>query len=252
MSTNIEWSIPQQYASDPQWDKINIYGSQSTTDIFTLLSTELSGITNCPPAFVTSYTDNSVQNPWPYYGVKLFNSTSNTLSHFIIATKEPTYTELVLITQLRAMMGPILSTDPTTSMQFTDGELLSGIYLGLCAFNIYPPVTDFTLDTIPHCYLVVVLYLAQLYTFINRYLGMALNDFTYSDNGLSLNIDRGARVNTAIQNVQKVISDMLAITKLEFAFQGDSVGTLQLPIGIGGVISRGVSNLLDVFNSFGR
>jgi hypothetical protein len=250
-STTVEWVIPTEYASDSQWDTIQVYGS-SDAMTFTLLASIPSGIANTPPAFVTTYNDTSIQNPWTYYGIKLFNSVGGNSSHWIIAFASPSYIEMQLVTQLRDMLGTTLSTDPTTGIEFTDNQLLAGIQLGLNAFNIYPPVTCFTLDNFPQEYVVILLYLAQLFTLINKYLGMALNDFSYNDNGLSLNIDRGARINTAVSQVQTLINNLLAITKLEFAFMGESVGTLQLPVGIGGVISRGVSNLLDVFNSFGR
>ena len=46
--------------------------------------------------------------------------------------------------------------------------------------------------------------------------------------------------------------DMLKLAKMDFMYGGASVGTIQLPIGIGGNIQRGILNVLDIFTSVGR
>lgn len=254
MGTLIQWAIPLPVQGSSNYNQTLVYRSSVETDPFVLIDTVASGITNCPPALITSYVDNSAYNGRnQFYGVRFFDSVNNIQSQFITAYPEMTPKETRLVTTLRSMIGQTLATDPNSQIPLTDQDLLAGINLALGAFNMYPPVTCFTIDTFPCCgYETMLLYMAQLFTFLNKYLGIAINDYSYSDNGLSLNIDRGARVNAAIQNAQKLVDQFLAIVKLEFAFQGESVGTMQLPVGIGGVLSRGVSNILDVFNSMGR
>jgi len=253
LSTLITWPIPAMVAGQPQYDQIHIYRADAEPGPYTLIGTIQSGVANCPPAFVTSFADTTSGNGGDkFYNVRFFDSTASQETTLIPAAPEMSPVQTRLVYQLRSMLGSVMTVNPMTGQPLTDQELLMGINMGICAFNIYPPVTDFTADNFPHCYQVMLLYLAQLFTMMNLYLGFSINDFNYSDNGISLNIDRGAKINVAIANVQKIVNDLLAIIKLEFAFTGSSVGTLQLPVGIGGSVSRGVSNILDIFNSMGR
>lgn len=254
MSTQINWTIPPSIAGQANYDQIQIYRSTSEANPYFLIATVPSGIANCPPAFITSYVDSSAENGRDkFYTIKFFDSVANQASGYNPAFLDLTPKEARLVYLLREMLGTVLTADPNTGKQFTDQELLVGLNFALGAFNIYPPVTCFTIENFPCCgYEAMLMYLAQLFTLMNKYLGLSINDFSYSDNGLSLNIDRGAKINQALTNVQKIVNDLLALIKLEFAFQGESVGTMQLPVGIGGVMSRGVSNILDIFNSMGR
>lgn len=253
MSTKISWTIPVSIQGAANYDQIQIYRSSSEVTPFSLIDTIPSGVASCPPVFVTSYTDNTAGNDRnQYYGVRFYDSVGMVQSNFVPSFLELTPKESRLVYTLREMLGSVLTSDPLTGVQFTDQQLLIDIELALNAFNIYPPVTSFTIENFPSDYEVMLMYLAQMFALVNKYLGLSINDYNYNDNGIALNIDRGAKINTAIANVQKIVNDLLAIIKLEFAFQGESIGTLQLPVGIGGAISRGVSNILDVFNSMGR
>jgi hypothetical protein len=253
LSTLVSWPIPATVQGQPNYDQIHVYRADTEPGPYTLIATIPSGVANCPPAFVTSYSDATSGNGSDrFYNVRFFDSVANQETTLVPAAPEMSPVQTRLVYQLRTMLGPVMTVNPVTGQPLTDQELLLGINMAICAFNIYPPVTDFTADNFPHCYQVMLLYLAQLFSLMNMYLGFSINDFNYSDNGISLNIDRGTKINQAITNVQKIINDMLALIKLEFAFEGTSVGTLTLPVGIGGSISRGVSNILDVFNSMGR
>lgn len=254
MSTQINWTIPVSIQGSVNYDQIQIYRSDSESNPYSVIDTIPSGVANCPPAFVTSYVDATAGNGRDrFYGIRFYDSVNVQQSNYVPAFLELTPKESRLVYTLRQMLGSVMTSDPLTGQQLTDQQLLINIQLALNAFNIYPPVTCFTIENFPCCgYEAMLLYLAQLFSLMNGYLGLSINDYNYNDNGIALNIDRGAKINTAIANVQKVVNDLLAIIKLEFAFQGESVGTLQLPVGIGGAISRGVSNILDVFNSMGR
>jgi len=254
LSTQINWTIPANIQGSANYDQIQIFRSVSEGDTYSLIATIPSGIANCPPAFVTSYLDNTAGNGTNnFYSIKFFDSATSQASGYVPAALDLTPKEARLVYTLRQMLGSVITSDPLTGTQLTDQQLLIDIHLALNAFNIYPPVTCFTIANFPCCgYEMMLLYLAQLFALLNQYLGLSINDYNYNDNGIALNIDRGAKINVAIQNVQKIVNDLLALIKLEFAFQGESIGTLQLPVGIGGAISRGVSNILDVFNSMGR
>jgi len=249
MSVKIIWTIPSEYAADITWDKIRIYRSDTEQSGYVLLDT----INSNTPNYVTEYTDVSAgADRSKYYLIRLYKTATNTESKFFLTLFELTPRELRLVNQLRDMLGTVVTTDPTTLTSMSDEALASGIKLALGYFNAYPPPTTFTIDNFPYDYEMLLLYAAQIMTLLNKYLGLSITDFNYNDNGLSLNLDRGAKVNQAIQNSTAWLNSLFALAKLEFAPMGMGVGTLQLPISMGGQLSRGISNILDIFASAGR
>lgn len=77
----------------------------------------------------------------------------------------------------------------------TDAKLLA--YLNLCLGDInasYTPPTYYTLDTIPTLWSQPLIFGATLYANLFLQMNYALKDFTYSDYGLSLNIDRTGKL----------------------------------------------------------
>src|SRR5208282_1906911 len=196
MATNIYWTVTDAIYGDPSYDQIQIYRSQSETQTYSLIDTIQSGVNNVPPAQVTMYVDNTAGNDrTQYYGVRFFNSIASIQTQFIVAFPELSPRESRWVFTLRQMMGSILQLNPQTEVDFTDEELYIGVKMALQAFNIYPPVTSFISATFPSDWEPILFYLAQLFTLLNKYLGISINDFSYNDNGLSLNIDRGSRVN---------------------------------------------------------
>jgi hypothetical protein len=89
---------------------------------------------------------------------------------------------------------------------------------------------------------------AQITTLISRFLAVSIRDFSYSvPGGVTLAIDRGEKINNAIDKILTIYNDVLKPTKFDFVSGEDGLGTFQLPLSLGGMISRGVLNLLNVF-----
>jgi hypothetical protein len=249
MSTKIFWLIPDEIAQASNYDRIHIYRSDQEQTGYVLLADIVSGV----PSYVATYEDSSAGNGRDkYYLIRFYDSTAPVETKYYLTFFELTPREMRLVNTLKGMLGSVVITDPTSLVRFTDDELIAGLTLALQYFNVYPPITSFTIDDFPKDYEVILIYGAQITTLLNKYLGLAITDFSYSDNGLSLNLDRGAKVNTAIQNSMNWYNQLIGIAKLEFAFTGEGLGSLQLPVGIGGNLSRGISNLLDVFQGAGR
>jgi hypothetical protein len=93
---------------------------------------------------------------------------------------------------------------------------------------------------------------AQITVCMLKYLGIGIRDFSYSDMGLSLNIDRGEKIRNAMKDIMDFYNKIFELAKMNFMSQGVGVGTLQLPISIGGNLNRGLLNILDIFQSLGR
>lgn len=72
----------------------------------------------------------------------------------------------------------------------SDEVLLVYINMVLTEFNWWPPRTNFTIENMPASLLSFLALGCQVYGVMFLAGGYALNDFNYSDGGLSLNIDR--------------------------------------------------------------
>jgi hypothetical protein len=68
-----------------------------------------------------------------------------------------------------------------------------------------------------------------------------------------MDIDRGAKMQAAMEVIGKVYTQYLPLIKLDFAWDSPmGVGTVSLPISMGGNVSRGLLNVLDIFTATGR
>lgn len=250
MATKVTWLISDEISQATNYDQIRIYRSDTEQTGYALVDTIASGL---PGAYVTSYDDASLGNGRDkYYLVKFYDSALLTESKYYLTIFELTPREMRLINSLKGMLGSVVITEPTTLIKYTDEELAAGLTLALQYFNVYPPTTPYTIDTFPKDYEVFLLYGAQITTLLNKYLGLAITDFSYSDNGLSLNLDRGAKVNQAVQQSMNWYNQLIGLAKLEFAFTGMGMGSISLPVGVSGSLSRGISNILNIFSGAGR
>lgn len=251
-TSNIEinWVVPQDIlaATPAFYDKIIVLKSASE-------NTGYNSITSIPSAdsfgnFITSYvdiTESNLAKDSRYYLVQFEKtSTPPSLSKFFPTFFGLTPRELRLTAALRTYLSPYIAN------RLTDDDLRQGYQLALQAFNITPPLTAFTIDTFPKEYEPLLQAGAQIYSLLFRYLGVAITDFGYGDQGLSLTIDRGAKVKQATDQLLAVYNGLVTTAKLEFSYEGAGMGTLQLPISLGGNLNRGILNVLDVFTSLGR
>jgi hypothetical protein len=236
--------------------------SASSTSTVLTFATVGTGVHSVLNGLVKSEIDSQVSGNWVvnwddttramtskdgyFYLIRYYDVTNDTESKYYLTWKSPTPKEARFIQFVRGFVTPWVS-------QFlTDDDIRGGIILALNYLNLQPPQTTFSLDDFPTLYEPLLYMGAGIFTLLFKYLNIAITDFNYSDNGLSLNVDRGAKVKEAIAQLLGMYNQMLSLAKLEFAYGGSSVGTVQLPIGLGGNIQRGIMNVLDIFTSVGR
>jgi len=238
----IFWTVPANLS--PQFDSINIY--RSTTENYSLINTIplRDPVTN---EFNTSYVDNTlklVDKDYYYYLIKFASATTED-AKFYLTTYLLTPKEQRLVANIRSFLGTYISKN------LTDVDIAIGIKYAIQLFNQITPVTSFDLKTFPPALESLIVLGGSIQTALAKYLGVALTDFNYSDQGLSLTIDRGTKVTAFIDKANSFYSEVVYWAKKEFMFSGLGVGTQPLPISVGGRFGN-FTAIFDLFNAVGR
>lgn len=134
----------------------------------------------------------------------------------------------------------------------TDFDISLALKLSLNHFNIYPPETNFTLASFPASYEQYLIIGAQINLALLKYLKVSIRDFSYSDMGFSINIDRGTKIGKAAEDLNGIYNGTIERAKWNFISQGMGLGSIPLNISIGGNLNRGLLNVLDIMNMQGR
>jgi hypothetical protein len=244
--TSVSWTIPKEISSRSDLDFIKIFRSSSVDQDYVLLDTMPSGPAG---SLTTSYMDTSNGNARSMYYLVSFVATATPFeSAFHITFFPPLPSELMLIEQVKRSIPPVLQSS------LTDEDYLNGLNMAIQIFNVYPPETYFTLNNFPKSHLFFIIGLAQMLSLASRFLTLSIRDFRYSEpGGVVMDIDRGSKINDAIGIITKVYTQYLPLVKLDFS--SDSItglGTVQLPLSMGGIVNRGLLNILDIFTAVGR
>lgn len=251
--TAILWNVPAEISARTDIDGITIWRS---TDGENVGYTGLAQIpTGSGSNIITSYTDDTLADRAAYYLVTFTAGVSGATGYYesSYATTYfyPTPRELRLIETVKRSMPEVIS---RCGVGLNDSDYMVGLKLAVQIFNTYPPETYFSLSTFPRSHEYFLIGLAQLTTLASRYLPISIRDWNYSEpGGVVMQVDRGARINQALQIIGNVYSQYLPMVKLDFASDFPTgVGTIQLPLSMGGVVSRGLLNCLDIFTASGR
>ena len=222
MSISIFWDIPVAIINTQNFDKVNIYKSTGENSDYSLLvqiDSKTAG------AWVRSYTDISPDASRSlFYLIKFFDSVANVETQFYLTFFPLTPKELRLTSWLRGWLPSIMLQNTT------DETLRVALTMAVHNFNVYPPETRFTIDNFPEEYLGLLIMQAQITFCMYSYIGIGIKDFSYGDQGLSLTIDRGEKIRSAMEDVLKVYNELLSISKLNFMSMGIGMGTTQLPV----------------------
>jgi hypothetical protein len=238
----IDWTTPTEIQKTTNYDKIHIYISTSENTDYSLLATINS---KTGGLWITSYTD-PTGDRGHFYIIRYYDSVALSETRFYLTWFELTVREQRLVDQIKLSL-PALITDV-----LQDKDLRSGLYLALSLFNNQPPVTDYNTDNLPYSLEGIVVLGSQIACLIVRYLPVSIRDFNYSDYGLALTQDRGSKITNAINQCLGIYNAILIPAKMDLAYGGTGVGTLQLPISIGSNLNRGLLNVLDLFIAMGR
>ncbi len=213
-TVNIEWTVPTSSLDSSKTYNINIYATLGVEDsTYTLVDTisYKSG-----DSYVSTYEYIYGSRDYHFY-VKYYALPADAEGSRILAWIALTVREQRLVEEFE---GSIPSTFGTVS----DKEKRVYLYGALQAINMVSPLTSYSLSNMPAYWEQTIKLGAMLFTYFQNFLTISIKDFTYNDNGLALNIDRGARINTALQNVLKVYNEHIKWIKM---------GDYPDPIGLG-------------------
>ena len=253
MSAQISWSIPYNILQDASYTSINIYRGKNENDesSYDLISTIDRWVNNDPTQEVDTYTD-STGNESFYYFVR-YKQDNGTLSKILLTTFDLNPKQIRLVTSLRKMLDPIITSEilqDGTMRPLTDTDLMQGINMALGFWNTYPPVTQFNLASFPKEYESMLLLFAQYFSILNKALGLQLRDFSYSDNGLSLNQQFTPAIQNALSNIMGFLQPLMQKTKMDFSLgSAGYLGSTMFSIGMNGRMGTYPIDLFSLFRS---
>lgn len=182
-----------------------------------------------------------------YYIIKYLNADKTYESKFFLPRKSLTPKEQRLVNHLKIWL-----TNWITNCA-TDDEIRAGIKFALESLNIKSPVTHFTIETLPEILESVLMVGSAIYTLMVHYLGIAFTDVSYTDSGVSITIDRGQKIQNAIDKATAYYDKLIDVAKLHYLQPGVSVGSIPLNISLGGRLSGNILGAIsNLFNAIGR
>ncbi len=231
------WGIPWNILQNKNYNKIVIFQGTNENDInsYHVHSTIDRWRNGDLEKEVISY--NITDDNSNFYFIKYqINSDESTRTDLILTTTELTPKEKRLVKDLKFMLDPIIAaniSEDGTFEAFNETDFMYGINFSLNYFNIYPPQTYFIMSNLPKNIEPMILLYARYFVLLIKATGIKFRDFSYSDNGLSLNQSFGAAIDSAIQQTLEAINATLKQVKMDIAVAelSDAVGSLNFATG---------------------
>lgn len=242
MSVEVRWVHPSDLTSNYDKSKITRAGNEDgpyavLTEIETFDSNGNANLT-----FVDQ--TGTLQN---FYVIRYRDSTTGLeFSDFSLGYFPFTPKEKRIVSFIGGWVPEVFKPD------ITDFDIRFSLNLALNDFNVYPPATSFTLGSFPTSYEQFLVAGTQIHIMRQKFLKVAIRDYTGSDSGLTLAIDRGAKIKTAEDQLMVDYRAVISMAKWNFQCQGVGLGTVPLPVSVGTSLNRGLLNVLDIFNAMGR
>ena len=86
-----------------------------------------------------------------------------------------------------------------------------------------------------------------------HYLGIAFTDVSYTDAGVSITIDRGQKIQNAIDKATAYYDKLIDVAKLHYLNAGCSIGSIPRNLSLGGRLSGNILGAIsNLFNAIGR
>jgi len=240
--TEVQWVPPCTLG--PEYTKSRILRSNQENGDYRLVG-EIDGIVN--NSAITKFVDPTGDRRNHFYIVRFVDpATLAEMNDYVLGFFPPTPREKRLRNWIVDFLPLVMKEE------ITDENIVQAIRYSIYLYNNIPAFTCFTVDTLPLCDEPFIILGAQVWLLYLKYLNLSIRDFSYSDMGLSLNIDRGAKMKQAIDDLNKQYLEYVRPAKWKYTPQGVGLGTVPLPISLGGNLNRGLLNVLDLLNSFGR
>lgn len=241
----VRWAIPSGITSE-LYDTTNIYRSGTEAQNYTFLSSIPFVVAGVPQTQYVDITAALALKDSYFYNVLFSHSMTGLLSTSYLAYKALTPREQRILLQLRDALSRFITN------RLADEEIRQYMQEALQALNIYSPTTTFNFFSLPEGLEPLVILGALIFGIIKNMLGIGFTDISYSDQGFSLAASRMDKMTTALDKIVAQYNGLLAIAKLEYAEGGEGVGTIALPIGMGGNLNRGIMNVFDLLSAVGR
>lgn len=194
---------------------------------------------------VNQFVDpNGNRSSW--YIIRFFAPSTNRQTEFLVAYFPLTPREKRLVNYVEQWLPDIIIPD------LTDDALSLAFRFAMNSFNIHPPETTFNIDNFPRNYEQFLVFGAQVNLAMLKYLRIGIRDFSYSDMGFSLNLDRGSKIAKAAEDIGKLWEGSISLAKWNFIPQGIGLGSMPLPVSVGASLNRGLLNVLDIMNQLSR
>jgi hypothetical protein len=241
MSLLVRWIHPVGLTAD--YSETKVFKSGAIQGPYNHLRNMKSFDENSVP--ITQFEDPTGRREY-WYVIRFYTEGGREFDDYMIGFFPPTPREKLIIGYVVGWVPEMLKPD------LSDFDVQYALKLALNDFNVHPPETSFTISTFPENYEQYLVVGAEINIMYQKFLKVAIRDFTYSDSGLSLGIDRGAKIKQAEDDLKASYFTLLEKAKWNFTPAGVGIGTVPLPIGIGASINRGVMSILDIFNLMGR
>lgn len=237
MSQVIVWDAPTTLTTVNTYT-ISVYRAETEDGDYSSIA---SGVTarDSAGAWVDTYTDPNGSANYFYY-VK-YSANGGAEGNPVLAVLQPTIKEQRLIKEFKEEIPALIA----RGLDSHDRQILSALRHALQAINSMAPVTAYSITNMPSQYEPAVRLGAVVFFYATRYLNVAIRDFGYGVGGLSLNIDRGAKINQALRNALDVFNQFAKSVKYvdypdalgagSYAFASPSGRVMGFLIGTGSI-----------------
>lgn len=142
--------------------------------------------------------------------------------------------EQLVIDKAKILMPTGFILDTATGTMISDEKILLYAELIVNDMNVYPPQTNYTVNSMPNRWIGTTLIGMSYYAQLFKQMEVTLQDFTYNDNGLTVSIDQTAKINTSIVNVMKAYAQQVEFIKKSLLMTfGSGLGTPRFQSQIG-------------------
>jgi hypothetical protein len=130
-------------------------------------------------------------------------------------------------------------------------RVLQFLEIVVADINAIPPAENLTVDTLPEPLIPIVRFGASVYASIFQQMRATLDDFTWSDQGITVSIDQTGKISTALANMTKAYERMIINFKKTrvIAQGGQGLGTPRYQSQLGQFLKIALGSSF-LFNSF--
>ena len=132
----------------------------------------------------------------------------------------------------------------TSNVQPLDPKLTAYLNMVLAEINLFPPQTGYTFDGMPTTWDYMIVFGSNIFAMMFLQMDATLKDFTYNDNGLSVQIDHVSKLDIGIKTMLETYKNMVLNAKAHetVKIKGVGIGTPRFQSVIGQFIRISLGN----------